>query len=90
MVVNFRACEISRGARKQARTPTLNKKKNLESSLQLSTTSLCYRKPGHAQDQINSRGRFFVACSIFWILRERSCHLKAMLFSYNPFDLSYA
>jgi len=27
MVVNFRAREISRGARKLARTPTLNKKK---------------------------------------------------------------
>jgi len=30
MVVNFRAREISQGARKLARTPTLNKKKNYE------------------------------------------------------------
>jgi 3-hydroxy-3-methylglutaryl CoA synthase len=30
MVVNFRACGISRGARKLARTPTLNKNKKKE------------------------------------------------------------
>jgi len=30
MVVNFRARGISRGARKLARTPTLNKKKNYD------------------------------------------------------------
>ena len=29
MVVNFRAREISRGAHKRARTPTLNKKKKI-------------------------------------------------------------
>jgi hypothetical protein len=33
MVVNFRTREISRGVRKLARTPTLNKKKNTTSKL---------------------------------------------------------
>ena len=32
MVVNFRACEINRGVRKLARTPTLIKKKTVKNS----------------------------------------------------------
>jgi len=38
MVVNFRVCEISRGARKLAWTPTLNLKKNYLNKTHLKVT----------------------------------------------------